>query len=64
MMRITGIETYTVSAGWKNWLFVKICAETEFNGIGEATINVRAPSFFFRHLFLLAIFINWLAPPL
>ena len=38
-MKITRIETYTVSAAWKNWLFVKVCTDSEFYGIGEATIN-------------------------
>ncbi len=38
-MKITDIITYTVSAGWKNWLFVKVCTDTEHYGIGEATIN-------------------------
>jgi len=38
-MKITDILTYTVSAGWKNWLFVKVCTDSEFYGIGEATIN-------------------------
>lgn len=38
-MKITGIETYTVSAEWKNWLFVKVCTDTELYGIGEATLN-------------------------
>lgn len=38
-MKITAIETYTVSAGWKNWLFVKVCTDTQWHGIGEATIN-------------------------
>ncbi len=38
-MKITGIETYTVSAGWKNWLFIKVLTDTELYGIGEATIN-------------------------
>jgi len=38
-MKITEIRTYTVSAGWKNWLFVKVCTDTEHHGIGEATIN-------------------------
>jgi galactonate dehydratase len=37
--RITKIETFTVSAGWKNWLFVKVWAESGVYGIGEATIN-------------------------
>ena len=38
-MKITGIETYTVSAGWKNWLFIKVLTDTELYGIAEATIN-------------------------
>jgi len=38
-MKITRIETYTVSAGWKNWLFLKVCTDTDYYGIGEATIN-------------------------
>ncbi|MBL8154020.1 MAG: mandelate racemase/muconate lactonizing enzyme family protein [Anaerolineae bacterium] len=38
-MRITDIETITVSAGWKNWLFIKVLTDTEWYGIGEATIN-------------------------
>ena len=38
-MKIAGIETYTVSAGWKNWLFVKVCTDAKWYGIGEATIN-------------------------
>lgn len=38
-MKITKLETYAVSAGWKNWLFVKVCTDNGFYGIGEATIN-------------------------
>jgi galactonate dehydratase len=38
-VKITKIETYTVSAGWKNWLFVKVCTDSEVYGISEATIN-------------------------
>ncbi len=38
-MIIRDIETYTVSAGWKNWLFIKVLTDTEYYGIGEATIN-------------------------
>jgi galactonate dehydratase len=38
-MKITEIETYTVSVDWKNWLFIKVCTDTELYGIGEATIN-------------------------
>jgi galactonate dehydratase len=36
---ITRVETYTVSAGWKNWLFVKVCTDGDVYGISEATIN-------------------------
>jgi galactonate dehydratase len=38
-MKITDILTYTVSAGWKNWLFIKVCTDEEIYGIGEATMN-------------------------
>ena len=38
-MKITQIETYTVSAEWKNWLFVKVCTDDGLYGIGEATMN-------------------------
>lgn len=38
-MKIKKIETYTVSAGWKNWLFIKVCTDEGLYGIGEATMN-------------------------
>src|SRR5258707_945927 len=38
-MKITGIETYSVSAGWKNWLFIKVLTDSDVYGISEATIN-------------------------
>jgi galactonate dehydratase len=38
-VKITKIETYPVSAGWKNWLFVKVCTDSDVYGISEATIN-------------------------
>lgn len=38
-MKITRIETYPVSAGWKNWLFVKVCTDSGVHGISEATVN-------------------------
>ena len=38
-MRITGIETYTVGAGWKNWLFVRVLTDAGIHGIGEGTLN-------------------------
>jgi galactonate dehydratase len=38
-VRITAIETYTVGAGWKNWLFVKVLTDSGLHGIGEGTLN-------------------------
>lgn len=38
-MKIIDIETVTVSAGWKNWLFIRVITDTEIYGVGEATIN-------------------------
>ena len=38
-MKITKLETYTVSAGWKNWLFVRVLTDSDVYGISEATIN-------------------------
>jgi len=38
-MKITSIETYPVGAGWKNWLFIKVCTDSDLYGIGEATLN-------------------------
>ena len=38
-MRITKIETFTVGAGWKNWLFVKVHTDSGLHGIGEGTLN-------------------------
>ena len=38
-MRITAIETYTVGAGWKNWLFVRVMTDEGIHGIGEGTLN-------------------------
>jgi galactonate dehydratase len=38
-VKITKVETYTVGAGWKNWLFVKVFTDREVYGIGEATVN-------------------------
>lgn len=38
-MRITSIETYTVGAGWKNWLFVRVLTDQGIHGIGEGTLN-------------------------
>jgi galactonate dehydratase len=38
-MHIEGIETFTVSAGWKNWLFVRVHTDTGVYGVGEGTLN-------------------------
>jgi len=38
-MKITSIETFTVSAVWKNWLFVKVHTDHGIHGIGEGTMN-------------------------
>jgi galactonate dehydratase len=38
-VKITRVETYAVSAVWKNWLFVKVCTDDDVYGIAEATIN-------------------------
>ena len=38
-MRITEIETFTVGAGWKNWLFVKVHTDAGVYGVGEGTLN-------------------------
>ncbi|MBB5752185.1 mandelate racemase/muconate lactonizing enzyme family protein [Prosthecomicrobium pneumaticum] len=39
-MRITGIETFTVGAGWKNWLFIRVLTDIDgLYGIGEGTLN-------------------------
>jgi galactonate dehydratase len=39
LVLITRVETYAVGAGWKNWLFVKVCTDGDVYGISEATIN-------------------------
>ncbi len=38
-MRITKIDTCTVSAGWKNWLFVTVHTDEGIHGLGEGTLN-------------------------
>ena len=38
-MKIIGIETYLVGAGWKNWLFVRVVTDEGTHGVGEATLN-------------------------
>ncbi len=38
-MKITGIETFAVGAGWKNWLFVRVDTDVGIHGVGEGTLN-------------------------
>jgi galactonate dehydratase len=38
-MRIAAIETFAVSAGWKNWLLVRVLSDTGVSGLGEGTLN-------------------------
>ncbi len=38
-MKITRIETFTVSGGWKNFLFVHVHTDTGLVGLGEGTLN-------------------------
>lgn len=38
-MRISHVETFTVGAGWKNWLFVRVDTDEGVSGVGEGTLN-------------------------
>jgi galactonate dehydratase len=38
-MRIERIETITVGAEWKNWLFVRVHTDAGVVGVGEGTLN-------------------------
>jgi galactonate dehydratase len=38
-VKITAIETCTVSAGWKNWLLLRLHTDSGLYGIGEGTLN-------------------------
>jgi galactonate dehydratase len=38
-VKITDIETYTVGAGWKNWMFVHVLTDEGITGLGEGTLN-------------------------
>jgi galactonate dehydratase len=38
-VKITGIETHTVGAGWKNWMFVRVLTDEGITGLGEGTLN-------------------------
>ena len=37
-MKITAVKTYPVSAGWRDWLFVKVETDEGIHGWGEATL--------------------------
>lgn len=56
-MKITSIETVTVGAGWKNWLFVRVLTDEGLHGIGEGTLNgfIRTTEAAVRELEHLAI---------
>jgi galactonate dehydratase len=38
-VRIVRIETVTVGAGWKNWLFTRVHTDEGLTGLGEGTLN-------------------------
>ncbi len=38
-MKITRIETFTVRAGWKSWLLVRLHTDTGLTRLGEGTLN-------------------------
>ena len=38
-MKIIALETITVGAGWKNWLFIRVHTDDGLHGIGEGTLN-------------------------
>lgn len=56
-MKITAIETCCVSAGWKNWLLLKVHTDSGHHGIGEGTLNgfIRTTEAAVRELEHLAI---------
>jgi len=56
-MRITKIDTCTVGAGWKNWLFVTVHTDAGLHGLGEGTLNgfIRTTEAAVRELEHLAI---------
>jgi galactonate dehydratase len=56
-VKITGIETFAVGAGWKNWLFIRVNTDTGISGLGEGTLNgfIRTTEAAVRELEHLAI---------
>ena len=41
-MKISGIETFNVDAGWRPWTFVKVETDEEITGYGECS-DARSP---------------------
>jgi galactonate dehydratase len=56
-VRISAVETLTVGAGWKNWLFVRVRTDEGLSGVGEGTLNgfVRTTEAAVRELEHLAV---------
>jgi hypothetical protein len=44
-MKVTGLETFTVGAGWKNWLFVRVRTDAGLTRLGGGTLTptIRMP---------------------
>jgi galactonate dehydratase len=38
-VKITRIEATPISAGWKNWVFVRVHTDSGISGVGEGTLN-------------------------
>ena len=54
-MKITKIDTFSVGAGWKNFLFIHVHTDTGLIGLGEGTpetIPVRRRHYRHRHVLL------------
>jgi galactonate dehydratase len=56
-MKIVAIDTFTVGADWKNWLFVRVRTDAGLHGVGEGTLNgfIRTTEAAVRELAHLAI---------
>ena len=56
-MKIKSIDTFTIGAGWKNWLLVRVNTDQGLHGIGEGTLNgfIRTTESAVRELEHLAI---------
>ena len=38
-VKITGVQTYVVFAGWRNWVFVQLTTDEGITGCAEATLE-------------------------